>query len=262
MLSRMGYRPVRQFILLLIPCTLFIILLLGGTYWAIPDPTCADNKRNQEEEEVDCGGPCIPCVLRHIQNIELLRVRFDEVLPGVYDVVAKVKNPNTKLIARTFPFDIHLKDDAGVIIQKHPGRSFLYAGETAYIVEAGIPAKRKITSAEFLIDNKEVQWVVGDAMNPLILIGDKSVETVRQGDTVETRLHVTIYNQALVDFRGIEVGILALNKKNDDIIALNKTRVDELKAGDSASLTFSWPGSVPIDPAHLLVQPRVTFVTQ
>jgi hypothetical protein len=39
---------------------LLVIIALAWYFW--PRPTCFDKKQNGQEEGIDCGGPCIPCL--------------------------------------------------------------------------------------------------------------------------------------------------------------------------------------------------------
>lgn len=60
---------------------------------SLPQPTCYDNKKNQKEEGIDCGGPCIPCYLKEENNLivassPIIFLRDDNKV----DVMFKVKN--------------------------------------------------------------------------------------------------------------------------------------------------------------------------
>ena len=255
--QNLGYRASRQFVLLLIPFIIAGGLLLFGYYQLLPEPTCSDLIKNQGEEEIDCGGPCISCLFKHIQDIQISSVKFDEVSMGLYDVVAEVKNPNVKLLAKIFFYEITLRDDKGVIAQKTEGRSYLYAGETAHIIEGGIVSKRKIAVAEFSIDNKKAKWIQGENKEPVILSGEKIAQTVKKTDgSVSTQLKLKIINSTLENFRNVEVGVLILDD-NKNIVAMNKTLIDLLETGDFFPLTFSWPGEFNINTANVLIEPRV-----
>ena len=39
----------------------FIIIFLLWNF--LTQPTCFDGERNQNEENIDCGGPCDPCIV-------------------------------------------------------------------------------------------------------------------------------------------------------------------------------------------------------
>ena len=258
MFSNLGYRASRQFILLLIPFMVLGILLLFVYYQILPEPTCSDQVKNQNEEEIDCGGPCSSCLFKHIQNIQVSSVRFDEVGGGLYDVVAEVKNPNDKLLAKEFFYEFVLRDKNGVKMETNNGKSYLYAGETAHIIEGGIKVKKEIASVDFSIDNNKIVWIEGETKQPLILSGDKITEVVRKDDKAVTQLKLKIFNQALADFRDIEIGVLIMGD-NKEINAINKTFVDFLRGGESAQLFFSWPGEFKINTANVLVEPRVNL---
>lgn len=61
----MDKRITKQIIIALI--FLGIISLIGGGVYLArrPEPTCFDGVQNQEEEGIDCGGPCILCDLKY-----------------------------------------------------------------------------------------------------------------------------------------------------------------------------------------------------
>lgn len=259
MLQNLGYRASRQFILLLIPFTIIGALFLFGYYQLLPEPTCSDSIKNQSEEEVDCGGPCQSCLFKHIQNIQVFSVKFDEVSEGLYDAVAEVKNANEKLLAKEFFYEFVLRDKSGVIMQKTEGKSYLYAGETAHIIEGGIKTKKEIASVDFSIDNNKVVWIQGEITQPAILSGDKSAEVIKKDGVVLTQLRLKIFNQTIADYSDIEIGILAMDSKKQ-ISAINKTFVEILRAGESVPLVFNWPGEFDVSAANTLVESRVRLV--
>ena len=58
--------------------------------------TCRDGKQNQEEDGVDCGGPCsLICDAQSATPI-VSWVRFFKIQDGFYNVASFVENPNAK----------------------------------------------------------------------------------------------------------------------------------------------------------------------
>lgn len=259
-IASLGFRKIRQLILIIIPFAILGILILIGIYQFLPKLTCEDQIKNQNEEEVDCGGVCIPCIFKHIKDIEISLVKFDEVVPGIYDVIFTAKNPNPKLAAKEFFYDITLRDENKVIMTKKSGQSFLYAGETAHVVEAGLASKRKIGEAEISIDKKKVSWIMNEEERPFIFIGDKSSEIyVRDDGSKATRLRLKLINQTLKDFSNIEVGVAVFDSQKN-LLAINKTLVDTLDTDGSVPLSFSWSRELLIDINNILVEPRINLL--
>jgi len=55
-------------------------------------PTCFDNIQNQKETAVDCGGPCVSCVIKNAQ-LEKNEVDILNAGDGKITLLAKIKNP-------------------------------------------------------------------------------------------------------------------------------------------------------------------------
>ena len=96
------HRKFKQFIYLL-----FYVLcwsaVIAGIYFLFlkPAPSCFDNKQNQGEEGIDCGGPCSKvCIPQAIKTITVVnRVVWLEASPNNYVAFAEVKNDNSDFAA-------------------------------------------------------------------------------------------------------------------------------------------------------------------
>src|SRR5947209_735804 len=73
------------------------VLITGYFYYYFlkPVPSCFDNKQNQGELGVDCGGTCAALCKSQTSNLLVLWSRSLQVRPGLYDAVAYVENPNS-----------------------------------------------------------------------------------------------------------------------------------------------------------------------
>ena len=136
--ASMDFRARRQLAVLGV-----IALVVGGIGFLIfraglPDPSCQDNRKNQGEEDTDCGGPCASCALREQKPVEIFWTRFVQVRANTYDVAAEVRNPNVRIAAVFFDYEFKLFDTAGVAVVSRRGRAFLYPGETAHLIEIGL----------------------------------------------------------------------------------------------------------------------------
>lgn len=255
----MGYRAVRQLIILTIVFTFF-----AGSGFLIytqirPEPTCFDNTKNQNEEGIDCGGPCLNCEFKTKKPIQIYFANFVEIASSTYEMVAQVRNPNPRLAADSFLYEFKLFDKNGVAIDSVAGKSFLYPGETAHIVEFGIKTAKEITKVEFSIDDAGTEWILSNAHEPDIIAGSKSVkiETPAEGKS-STHLYASLSNRSPFDYENIRVSVL-VKDENQNIRALNKTLVKSLKNDESVELDFIWPGAIGIDADRVLIEPRVGF---
>jgi len=133
-------RHIKQFIYGSLYLVLWagIIFLLYSSFFK-PAATCFDNKKNQSEEETDCGGPCQSCAYKHLQPIRVLPVR---VLPSP-DVAKSIlllefQNPNPDFGANPLRYDLRVTDTGGKPLSTFSGESFMYPGELKIKVEANI----------------------------------------------------------------------------------------------------------------------------
>ena len=106
---------------------LFFILVIGiPTFlFMYEKPTCFDGVQNQDELGVDIGGPCALLHSSQVQNIAILWSRSFEVVPGLYNAVAQIDNPNFSAGAIDVPYSIKLFDSNSILISERKGRTYI-----------------------------------------------------------------------------------------------------------------------------------------
>ncbi len=113
-------------------------VISAGLYYGFlkPAPSCFDEKLNQEEEEVDCGGPnCADCALRRLAPISS-SVQFFGV-DGRTTIFARLQNPNLNYGASVLDYKIRFFDGAGSLVATIDDSTFIYPGEIKAIVIPG-----------------------------------------------------------------------------------------------------------------------------
>ena len=113
---------------------LFLIVFIVYLARFKPAPTCFDNRQNQGELGVDCGGPCLPCEIRTLKPLEYSWLK---ILPAQDQtiVAAEIKNLNPGWGASFFSYSIDIYGDDGRKIKTIKRDSFIYAGEIKYLIE-------------------------------------------------------------------------------------------------------------------------------
>jgi len=218
-------RLAKQFVFGLI--FLIIIGLLG---WGIYNvfiksaPSCTNGIQDQGETGIDCGGPCISCELKTLKPIQI-----DQGWPKAFratdtasGVVAEIYNPNPEWAAKSFDYQLNLKDQFGNVLKTINDTSFIYGGELKYIIEPRVEIPiGKITSSEILIANP--QWVsISDYPKP-----DVEVQGTKTDKTETLFVSGKIVNRSEIDFLTAVAYALVYNK-NGDLIAASKTIVDNV----------------------------------
>ncbi|MEM4188528.1 MAG: hypothetical protein QXN56_05165, partial [Candidatus Hadarchaeum sp.] len=91
-----------------------IVFSIGFSFYLKNKPiaTCSDNKRNQKEEDVDCGGPCIPCDLKYNPPLVIQEEPYFILSDSnKIDIVFKLLNKNDKWGVKYFSYKINLYDN-------------------------------------------------------------------------------------------------------------------------------------------------------
>ncbi|BCX15776.1 MAG: hypothetical protein KatS3mg098_005 [Candidatus Parcubacteria bacterium] len=197
-------------------------------------PSCFDGKRNQGEEGIDCGGPCLSCEIKSLKNIEVKFTKVFRAGNGV-GVVAEIYNPNPGWGAKQFDYLLTLKNSLGVPVKSFEGKSFIYAGDLKYLVKPFIEVNpEEVISAELEIKNPF--WVSLEQFEkPEIQVSE--VKTFK-----ENFLYVTgkANNKSHYDFRSANVYALIFNKEGE-LLAGSLTVIDQLPKFESRE--FSIPFS-------------------
>lgn len=236
---------------------LIVAFIVGGVGFLFirnlfPEPTCFDNRRNQGEEDTDCGGQCLPCIFRNKKSVEVFWVRVTPVRGGVYAAVAEVKNPNSALGVSKFEYAFKLFDDKDALVIEKRGASFLYADEVAHIVETNIRSERIIVRG--ILEIGKTDYVIRNDNPPDLIAGEKELRVVSQNG-ITTELKARLFNRALYDFRNVAVHAILLDQ-NQNALAVSSLILEEVRGGEAKEIRFFWPGEIK-NVSLLLVEPRV-----
>ena len=241
---------------MVVACTALAIVvgIVGSVIWLnAPAPSCQDTRRNQGEEEVDCGGPCAPCAFHHQKAIEVIWSRFVKVRENSYDVAAELYNPNSQLGAASFRYEFKLFDVAGVLVVSRVGRSFIYPRETAHLTEIGLLSGRSVARVALEIERPE--WVLSESLRPDIIAGNRSHRVVTEDGISRSVVEAIVTNRAVGDMRDIVIGVLLLDASGN-LLGAHRTVIDFLASGASEPLKLVWPAVVAEAVPSLVVEVR------
>ncbi|OGI88407.1 hypothetical protein A2995_00930 [Candidatus Nomurabacteria bacterium RIFCSPLOWO2_01_FULL_33_24] len=214
----------------------FLIFILPKL---IKEPTCFDNKKNNEETGIDCGGSCQKICLNDISNLSILWSRSFNISKNIYNSLAYVENINSNSVVPKISYEFKLYDENDVLITKRTGNTFIGSGGKMAILEANINVGNrtpKKTTFQFM---EQATWKQLDkeAISSLsVLIKDKIIEN----ETDRPKLSASIINNSIYDISDIEVIAIIYNDKLN-AIAVSKTMVEILKGSSSQKIYFTWP---------------------
>ena len=232
--------------IIIVAVYLVVLVLIVWFIYAKTRPiqTCADKIKNQNEEDVDCGGICAPC--KKINTLPLQAGEAGIVSSGVsgeYDFYGAVANPNNTFGSSEFKYKIALKDASGAVIAQKEGSSFILPGEKKYIVENNIPSSTMPASAEFTITDTAWTEFTGYYEKPDLQVVNKNFNLITSGvGFAEAKGLLKNKSPFAFDLIAIEIIVRDTNGK---IIALNSTQMRTVQSGEERDFRALWPNRFP-----------------
>jgi hypothetical protein len=163
------------------------LALIGGFAYGVftvvrPTATCFDNRKNQHEIGVDCGGPCASCAIKQLKPLSASLVTLVPAGEGGASLFFEVTNPNANYGAEKFSYTITLHDAAGGS-QTFTHSSFVYASEIRTIAEISVSAEMPVSAEVMLADptwqKKELFEKPGLETREITFTADAATDTVR-----------------------------------------------------------------------------------
>lgn len=136
-----------------------LTLIGSGIYLVIkPSATCFDNKKNQGETAVDCGGPCITCDLKNNPPISVLEQPVFFATSGQrINIFFRLVNSNSEWGAKSFSYQLFLSDSNGKN-QKLTFADFILPKETKYIFLPQVEVETIPEAISLEIDPQSIVW--------------------------------------------------------------------------------------------------------
>ena len=239
----MDWRTRKQLTILAIVFGVFFIVVGFVVYSIVNQPgTCADDKRNQGEEDIDCGGPCAPCAFKQQKPVEVFFARFVEVRPKNYDIVAEIQNPNEHLAANPLIYRVQLFDDAGAEVGRRENITYLYPNDRIYIIESNFVTERTVVRAVATVLDKESTWQFTNDIHPEITLGDKKYDVVKIDTQEMGHVSAELVNRESFGYQNVDVRVALLNA-DENIIGAAKTVLSKVAPGEERKIEFTWPRS-------------------
>lgn len=224
---RLAYFLALIIAIALIAASVFFVLFYKA-------PTCFDGKQNGSERGVDCGGSCTRLCPADFAAPKIQWAYSQKVVSGVYNSLAYVENPNPSVEATNLDYVFRLYDTSGVLVAERTGSAFVPAGQKLAIFEGGIRTGERIpyrTTFEF---TSEPAWRQGAQLSKLRVV------SVDASEGVSPRAEARVKNEATFT-QGPLDAFIVLYDVNGNRVAFSKTVVDSIAAGQTATLSYTWP---------------------
>lgn len=234
---------MKRIIIIIVYLIILSSIGIGIYFLKKPAPTCFDGKQNQNEEKIDCGGPCQPCEVKPVtQDLQIKEKAFVYGGPGRYDVMARIYNPNNQYGSAEFSYKFILKDSAGNMLTEKEGKSFILPAETKYVLESNLETQGSPQTVE--IELGETRWEEFSGYEePQLNIYQKQYN-VASSQPIFSEATGLLRNESTFDFGTIGINVV-LRDANGTPVAFNSTVMNTVTAGEERDFRLIWPLSFP-----------------
>ena len=199
--------------------------------------TCFDNKRNQNEVGIDCGGVCARACIQDVlpEPIQLWARAF-KVSNGVYNLVAYVQNANVNYVANPAEYVFKVYDRENVLIGLRIGRSAVPPVKSFPIFEQTFNAgEREVGKVQFEFTEPLV-WNRFESLRPEFVVSEPKLKNASSSP----RIDAVLVNNTLKRYENVEV-IAIVYGAGDNAIASSRTIVPVVGSQSSVDMVFTWP---------------------
>ncbi|MDO8558226.1 MAG: FxLYD domain-containing protein [bacterium] len=236
----------RRFYKQIIIATIFLIVVLGVSFWVWrvtrPQPTCSDGIKNQNEQDIDCGGICaLACMKEPMYGaVSLLRTQFFKVSESAYDVIGEVENKNIDFGSPSFGYEFALLDAEGEVLASRKGTSYILPREKKRIGEQRLETSKPVASVRLTMFD-EVWIEVNEFASANLYVRNKEFSPVfERSSPAGYKASGVVVNQTGFDFGQVDI-VVVLKDDSGKELAIGVTEMRTLKNGDQRFFEVRWP---------------------
>ena len=219
----------------------YVVLFSGAAYLVfklVSHPTCTDEKKNGNEQGIDCGGPCLKQCVDN-PELEAIQIGVPSLLNdnGRYDAAIEIRNPNSDYGFYSVSYKVTLFKGSAAIAERK-GITYILPDEQRYVLELGMEAKEVPDRAVMAIENYKTR-AFRDIEKPKFEIINKNHRYARvPGSFFETTFQVA--NRSNYNVNRVDLDVV-LRDYSGKIIAINKGNINALHSGDIRDFRSFWP---------------------
>ena len=173
-----------------------------------------------------------------IYPIEIIWSQAFSAGPDLYSAAAKIKNPNTNFGANNFSYTFYFYDETGALLNTSIGESYIWPGESKYIVLGGInlsknPAKTQLQLGE------QIWREVKDFKGVALALSNVNYGKGQVGSGKSFEINFRAGNDTPYDLAKVNV-LSVVFDENDSPIAAASTLLENLQSKENRSANISW----------------------
>lgn len=192
---------------------LLILFFSFLIYWQFKKPieACFNNRQDQNEEGIDCGGPCPPCELKYFQPLKIYPTKYLTYLDKTFDLLGVIENPNQNLALKKLKYQFLIYDlDDNLKIQTPIEETILLPLEKRYLIKVNNPNPGFVLGKiELKIFEPSPQdWLKKEFKKlPVNFYNEKILKDKNQ-------ISLTLFNNSYEPQKDLEIIVFVYNKNN------------------------------------------------
>jgi len=182
--------------------------------------------------------PAPPITTPTIYPIEIIWSQTFVTGSDLYSVAARIRNPNTNFGASNFSYTFYLYDANGILLTTSAGESYIWPGESKYIILEGINLTK--TPVKTLLQIDEPTWrEVKNFSGVDLTLGNINYGKGKTGSGKFFSIDFTASNNTPYDLDKVYVSAIVLDK--DELpIAVASTFLENLKSKERRPSSIPW----------------------
>ena len=236
---------------------IFIFILSGFIFWIYhstrPNPTCSDGIKNQGEEEIDCGGPCSPCKISLLEDLEVLLTKAIPTQENYYDLVAQIKNPNQNYGSGQIPYQFELYDNQDNLVAQSSGSTFILPNQTKYLVQMRVEGSSPVNKIKLSFGQFEWREIKDDYQPPQLVVQQKEFRLLSSEELGFSQARAILVNKSNFDFDEVSIDILLFDTDRS-LLALNIAEIRTFLSGQKRDFFATWFSEVEGQVAFLEIE--------
>lgn len=233
---------------------LFVLVGLPGYFLFKSEPDCRNGIQDGEENGVDCGGACeLICSPDVLPLISRGDIRLLKIATSTYETVILIENPNTEGVVERARYSVTIYDNSSTDpVREFKRETFIGRNSTFALFEGPFTLEGEGPFRAVFEWDKDLVWEKSEVRVPLLVVENTNLIGVGSS---QPRLEAKIFNRSQIDESNVEV-IALLSDVSGNVVAAGKTFVENLVAGGSLPIVFSWPSAFVMEPVSIRVIPH------
>lgn len=215
----------------LIGIALLTVFVISIMYEA---PSCMDQKLNQDEAGIDCGGSCAYLCAHEVQEPRVTFARTIENGSGRTDVIAYIENRNQSAEAKSARYTVEVFDETGNLLGTKEGTMDLPARSTVSLFIPGIYQGIGTAPRAFVSFADDTKWRNARGGENAIAVSQADLvlgDRPRVNAILSNISPTAVYNKTVIATVFNQEGVA---------IAASQTVVREISGRGTATAVFTW----------------------